>query len=54
MIKEIARWIVLYSDKPIEEVMWLLEKIYTNTDKCKPNINDDYGSVLKFIKNGQQ
>ena len=54
MIKEVAKWIVLDSDKPIEEVEWLLEKIYNNTDKCEPNINDDYGDVLKFTKNGQQ
>lgn len=54
--RKVARWIVLDSDTPIEEVEWLLEKIYnnTNTDKCEPNINDDYDDVLKFTKEGNK
>ena len=66
--RKVARWIVLDSDTPIEEVEWLLEKIYNNTnlviqvdaitkeitDKCEPNINDDYGDVLKFTKEGNK
>ena len=50
---EVAKWIVHNSDKPIEEVEWLLRKIYDNTnkDECEPNINDDYGKALEFERN---
>ena len=48
---KVAQWILDECDEPLDEIAWLLEKLYDSTAK-KPQLNfhDNYGDVLEILK----
>ena len=49
--EKVAQWILDECDEPLDEIAWLLEKLYDSTAK-KPQLNfhEAYGDVLEILK----
>jgi hypothetical protein len=53
--EKVALWILDECDEPIDEIAWLLEKLYESTSK-KPQLdfNEAYGDVLEMINQDEK
>ena len=49
--EKVAQWILDERDEPIDEIAWLLKKLYDSTAK-KPqfSFHEAYGDVLEILK----
>ena len=50
LIDKIANWIVYECDTPLEEVKWLLGKLYPNKHSQKKYLTEEYDGVLEYLK----
>jgi len=48
--EKIAKWVYNECDTPIDEITWLLEKLYNNTTEIPDlDFNEAYGDVLEMM-----
>ena len=53
--EKIAEWIYDECDTPIDEIAWLLEKLYNKTTKIPDlDFNDAYGDVLEMLNQDEK
>ena len=50
--EKIADWIINECDNPLEEIVWLLEKLYENK-KPKLTFQEAYRDVLAMLEEGE-
>ena len=46
--EKIAEWIYDECDTPIDEITWLLEKLYKNNPNYSVSFDEAYGDVLEM------
>ena len=53
--EKVALWILDECDEPIDEIAWLLEKLYESTaKKHQLDFNEAYGDALEMINQDEK